>query len=686
MKSGSRREAAGYCEQGYHCGRRSSRQARRSSVRWTSGILIPFLWSIALQNQHDVVLAWKMSTSFKPGTCFVSPFLPRCIERRWNYSALSSRNFRSCPTRNDPAHPSHLHDSGSVAARGSAPSDQSTQQQQQYRPIPPMPSPLFSNLAQSQLELLAHALRASDDSGRSKIGSMALYLPQENVETGQLEFLPAVLYPHPSSERVFIAPDADSGMAPTLPKTLTTLPGFAHAATLLPGYPMVSSSDDSAGVGVVEEVLCDTRSRGGAAALSVPLFSGSRTVGVLLVWPSNAGGNGSGSVWSEDDKQQISRAAQSLSLALSMETERTDAQKNVDHVRVALSDSLHQVKNPLQALRTFGKLLQQRVATSDIGSEDIAAKTEDRNSVPQLQALAQHLMVQGDRVADLLLPIDSLVSSLDSLGTPHYLSPSKPSPEHMALTPWQVPSPTPWRNETIESTEDSPDNGQHQRLVVGRTGKTRKRNGSALSQETSSRSNKSSNEFCSTTASSPPSTMVGDVELEMAFVTDVLEPILTAFKAIASESGVDFEVLGENEELPGVLICPKALQEAVSNVLDNAFKYVMLPKDGATYLKNPVPRVRIRLMANYGRFPAGVTIFIEDNGPGIRPDEKEAIFERGFRSGVTSSVKGTGIGLDISRSLLSRMGGILDVAKEGRGTLGGTVMEIVLFRQPTVSS
>ena len=186
------------------------------------------------------------------------------------------------------------------------------------RPIPVMPSQLFQQLALSQLELLATSLVSSDD-GQGKIKSMALYLPQENSETGQLEFLPAVLYPHPTSERVFIASEADSGVAPTLPKTLTKLPGFAHANTLLPAYPMVYSSGDEAGVGVVEEVLCDLRGR--ATALSVPLFSGSQTVGVLLVSPVKATPQNGESVWTEQDRQQVERAAKSISLALSMDNE-----------------------------------------------------------------------------------------------------------------------------------------------------------------------------------------------------------------------------------------------------------------------------------------------------------------------------------------------------------------------------
>ena len=193
----------------------------------------------------------------------------------------------------------------SANATNEGPADQP----QQYSPIPVMPSQALQQLALSQLELLASSLTTS---GKSKVKSMALYLPQENVNTGQLEFLPAVRYPHPSSERIFIANEAESGVAPKLPRTLTTLPGFAHAASLLPGYPMVSSGSE-AGVGVVEDVWCDVESRGGAA-LSVPLFSGSQTVGVLLVLPDvKLAGE---SVWSTEDRQKVAQAAKSLSLAL----------------------------------------------------------------------------------------------------------------------------------------------------------------------------------------------------------------------------------------------------------------------------------------------------------------------------------------------------------------------------------
>ena len=67
-------------------------------------------------------------------------------------------------------------------------------------PIPKMPSDLFQKMALSQLEVLANSLTIPGTVSESKVESMALYLPQENINTGQLEFTPVVLFPDPTSE------------------------------------------------------------------------------------------------------------------------------------------------------------------------------------------------------------------------------------------------------------------------------------------------------------------------------------------------------------------------------------------------------------------------------------------------------------------------------------------------------
>ena len=519
--------------------------------------------------------------------------------------------------------------------------DLDDQQQVSQYPLPKMPSPLFVSLAQSQMELLAYSM-ASTESFVTKIKSMALYLPQESARTGQLEFLPGVLYPHPSTERVFIASDASAGIAPALPQTLSTLPGFAHATSLLPNYPMVSSAE--AGVGKPEEVLCDPRTR--ASALSVPLFSGSQTVGVLLVWPQG------GTTWSDKEKEQVSRAAQSLSLALSMDNERRALQVQTDKFRDALSDSLHQVKNPLQALRTFGKLLQRKIANTDVGE----ARSGE---VPQLLALAEHLMVQSERVIDLMHPMDSIVNSLDR--RPLALSPYQ-QPKisvHASLTPWQPPKArVDWsQNTTVAKAYEF----------------SRKSVPTPVSPIFM--------EYNFRPALSPPqSTLIGDIDMEMSFIIDVLDTILVGYAAIASERGIDFQIIEDSKELPGVTVCPRSLQEAVSNVLDNALKYVTLAKPGSPFTSNPSPKIRVRFFAIEN--PPGVIIRIEDNGPGIPTEDQEAIFQRGFRSDSTRQVGGTGVGLDISLALLQRIGGRLRLVPPMVDSLDGAAFELALFRNP----
>lgn len=534
-----------------------------------------------------------------------------------------------------------------------------------------MPSQLFQQLTLSQLEFLASSLTTTE--GKQKIKSMALYLPQENPRSGQLEFMPAVIFPHPSSDRIFIANQAESGVAPRLPTTLTTLPGFAHATSLLPDYPMVAGSTEI-GIGVVEEVLCDVG--GGGAALSVPLFAGSQTVGVLLVSPAVRPKQGSSSVWTSHDREQVSRAAQSLSIALSMDAEKSVLQMKHKEVQKALSDNLHQVKNPLQALRTFGKLLQQRIADIESGG---------RTSGPQLLELVDLLMVQSDRLIDRLKPVDGIVDTM--AGEPFLLPFTNSTTLSGALVPFQIPllpgqsevidfetsvlefgNSVPRRTKPIQTSDipftDTSTNG-HSFFSPGLS----RSNDESMRTKIKENGNLSTHEDETKT------------QLEMAFVDDVLDPVLSAFSVLATDNHIDFQVVA-SDDLPGSFVDPEALQEAVTNLLDNAFKYVLIADRNSNDKVNPSPKVRVRLLSNVESSKQGVTILIEDNGPGIPRDECSAIFDRGVRGQLTKQVQGSGIGLSIAKTLVQQMGGTLVVAdkRKYKETLDGTVMELQVFR------
>ena len=547
-----------------------------------------------------------------------------------------------------------------------------------------MPSSTFLSLANSQFELLSNSIQyrypellingenSQQHEKQSKIKSIALYLPQENPNNGQLEFMPSLVFPSlPKSERIFIASDAISGTALTIPSALTQLPGFSHAATLLPAYPFTtcSAEDGSGTVGTPEEVFCDIRSgQGSSTALSVPLFSGPQTIGILLIWGANAPDGIEGPMampskfkWTQEDKNQISRVGETLALALCMDSERFKNRIHTEKIRVAMADNLHQVKNPVQALRTFSKLLQRNLAT------------EGSSGNVELSRLADDMATQSERVVDLLLPFDSILNSMENEGAR-----TRSGNDEDGLNSYQrLLAP-------MERTD----------LVLHDAKKKKKSNDRSMQTQTflgslsESEEKKASKSLVLTRNRSSG----GDIDiekkvvnLEMSFLPDVLQPILSPSKAMATDLGIDLEVIGDGDdaELPGVNVCPKHVQEAVVNILDNAIKYVTLGQNSVPGVKNESPRIRVTLESNDDGLPPGVTILVEDNGPGIPMEERDAIFERGYRGGNTNVLTtGMGIGLDISQEMIAGMGGSLELVQNQLEHLQGTVMRLILYRKP----
>jgi signal transduction histidine kinase len=551
-------------------------------------------------------------------------------------------------------------------------------------PFPIMPSQTFLDLAYSQFELLTNALlhstttRGNTEEHESKIKSIALYLPQENSKTGQLEFLPSAVFPsHPKSERVFIASDANSGLPPTVPPTLTQLPGFAHAATIIPTYPFASATTDAGGVSAVvgtpEEVLCDRRlgSETGSAtstALSMPLFSGPQTIGVLLIWgeqrkkheqrhsgSENETVDGDiANIWTEKDMAQIRRTGETLAMALCLDADRHQNQIKSEEFRVAIADNLHQVKNPVQALRTFTKLLQRNMATDgDYGNIKLGRLVDD-------------MVLQSDRIAQNLKPIDAMIDAMEN-------SDNEMSYQRL-LAPIDRENRAFLRSQQSSSGNSSFD--VHPKLMP---------TSSYLVQLSASSSSTSS----SSQPTKPESKMrkiyqSDEDQMQIGFIPDVLQPVISASEAIAADSGIEFRIHGMNDdtELPGVTVRPKALQEAVSNILDNAIKYVSLGRDGEWGVENLNPLIRISLQPNDDGIPRGVTILVEDNGPGISFAERDSVFERGYRGEKARSLShGSGIGMEYSRLMIARMGGDISLLVNSNCYLRGTVIKFVLYRK-----
>jgi signal transduction histidine kinase len=90
------------------------------------------------------------------------------------------------------------------------------------------------------------------------------------------------------------------------------------------------------------------------------------------------------------------------------------------------------------------------------------------------------------------------------------------------------------------------------------------------------------------------------------------------------------------------------LRQVLVNLVENAIKYSL---EGA--------RIEVRVLNG----SAGVQIEVEDEGLGIPPAEQERIFEKFYRldADMTRGVGGSGLGLYISREIVTQMGGSLSV-------------------------
>ncbi|QTF94439.1 sensor histidine kinase [Halomonas sp. BM-2019] len=137
--------------------------------------------------------------------------------------------------------------------------------------------------------------------------------------------------------------------------------------------------------------------------------------------------------------------------------------------------------------------------------------------------------------------------------------------------------------------------------------------------------------------------------------------------------GVSLEVAIDVEAAP-VVGDPDRLEQVIINLLDNAGKFA----DEAN------PKVLLRLW----RHKTHYRLAVEDNGPGIAPEERERVFEKFHqiqRPGESPEKsrgrpRGSGLGLPISRGIVAHLGGRLWV--EDAPVLGGACLTMELPEAP----
>ncbi|MBW4452622.1 MAG: sensor histidine kinase [Nostoc indistinguendum CM1-VF10] len=412
----------------------------------------------------------------------------------------------------------------------------------------------FLTLCREQIALLTQGLGAT---------LSIVYLTQELVETpsGEAKLIPVVIYPE-----IALLPPGEETAEATAYKQLQVGNVFIlpnqQRRLLTAGLESPTSSQEfeASQPHLKEEYLFSGNQ------IVLPLVYEGMMMGLLVTGRQDR-------AWNEQEESQIQQIAQTLAIACILDQRRAwfehelhEQQILQEKQRDLLDNLLHQFRNPLTALRTFGKLLLKRLRPGD-ANRDVATS----------------IVRESDRLQELLQQFDQVIDLTEA-----------------DLAPLHLPGHQVFVEATIQKDANPP-------LLLPGT---------------------------------------GDKAVDCS-LADILEPLLISAKAIAQERKLKL-ITEIQQNLPLVRANIKALQEVLTNIIDNALKYT--PAGG---------KILIQAGQKKANFQG---IVISDNGPGIPPEDLEHLGERHYRGvQAQTEIPGTGLGLAIAKQLIEQMQGEIEV-------------------------
>lgn len=144
--------------------------------------------------------------------------------------------------------------------------------------------------------------------------------------------------------------------------------------------------------------------------------------------------------------------------------------------------------------------------------------------------------------------------------------------------------------------------------------------------------------------------------IEKILAPDFISQLVPDFKTLAEEKKLSLIYLSQGLTHAYVQGDPVRLRQVLVNIVGNAIKYT---KEG---------EVKISLSNTSDK---KLEIRVSDTGIGMTEDERKNLFEKFYRikNAETQEIKGTGLGLWITKQLIEKMGGVLSVESiKGKGT------------------
>lgn len=122
----------------------------------------------------------------------------------------------------------------------------------------------------------------------------------------------------------------------------------------------------------------------------------------------------------------------------------------------------------------------------------------------------------------------------------------------------------------------------------------------------------------------------------------IVPPIVDRYMMLCGDLGITLDTSGLNlEATPPMYTDDEKLVTLMNILLDNAVKFT--GKGGTIWISNQIG-------------PKYVTFCIRDNGPGIRSDEVDRIFDRFYKADTAHNSSGSGLGLAIADEIATGLG------------------------------
>ena len=526
----------------------------------------------------------------------------------------------------------------------------------------------FANVCQAQFSIALPGL---------KVSRAAVYMRREDPATGMLEFFPVAVWPE--TQDVWVVGDNQPASIPDF----AMLPGGTPAETLLPSYPFLQSTGGEGG-GPTRSYLATTLADAG---LSMPLVYNGVVLGVLAVW---CDASAERAEWSDGQRHVLEQVARTLAIAAVLEQQAESrgggaaagsgrgsassrgargsaaaaaaavdgdgafggfgsefgdsdeglASEQADvvlrEVQRMLHMSVHQLSSPLSAVRTLSKLLLRRLDDDSLSRE-----------------VAKDILLQSERLEELLHPVSRLASQLPVATTPAPSSAAAGGADGAAA-----------------ADDDDGDGGDSVPLAAMPPA-TEPLAPPAVPPAAPSGAPLQTYAYDEDvpswwTAGAPPPVPSGRPagRAALCFPDDVLRPVASLTEGLAREAGVAFAA-SIDPELPGTRVPQAALREAISNLIDNALKYCE-PVDGTLRVGG---RREMGLCCRWDEERQRILICVWNSAPPLSDAELDAAFEWGERGQAAlrkEGVGGSGYGLHIVQQLVALMGGEVELRNAPR--------------------